>query len=134
MNNWIKITDKKPDDSENVLVYIDFGGRSHEIDLALYVEDEDKFLSSDDNYIKKELITHWMPLPDGPHDGPNKSKSPKMSSIQVVTSSDPVMAKEHKIMKDFIKDIVRNNCMDSYMDEASDILRKVRSEYTPNLK
>ena len=130
MNDWIKITDKnKPEDSENVLVYISFGGKSYEIDLALYVEEEDKFLNSDDNYIRKELVTHWMPLPNGPNNS-QKSVKEALSTLKIVPS-DTLIGKEHTIMLKFINMIIVSSDEDFFVDikmTAKTIINNLKSQ------
>ena len=68
MNNWIRIEDKLPEDSQRVIVYFERTG----IDIMKYhdlegTEDEKmgKNLFTGNGFLTDD-VTHWMPVPEPP--------------------------------------------------------------------
>ena len=56
MSGWIKVEDKLPQPRKRVLCYVEEG----RVDFGSY-ETGEEFLSD-----YSELVTHWMPVPEGP--------------------------------------------------------------------
>ncbi len=69
MSEWIKCSDRLPDDDTEVLVcywfHMEFPSACY--DLCTFVETDNKFISfRQGEHI--ECVTHWMPLPKPPED------------------------------------------------------------------
>lgn len=56
--NWISVTDKLPDDSKPVLIWLQSG----HCGIGNYYNDRWNY--KDNRYLF--TVTHWMPLPDKP--------------------------------------------------------------------
>ena len=59
MSEWIKCSDRLPDDGVWVLIYQE----GYVFDMASYSERNDLF---ENGYEWLEGVTHWMPLPEPP--------------------------------------------------------------------
>lgn len=57
--DWIDVNDRMPEDEENVLVYLDFGGRK-------VIDVMSGFTVKNSKSVYR--ITHWRPLPNPPRD------------------------------------------------------------------
>lgn len=72
--NWIKVSDRFPDDGQKVVFYVRnrevaFCGDFAKNEEILNVLKENVFRDSLDGWwFEDEEITHWMPLPDLPKD------------------------------------------------------------------
>ena len=126
MSDWIKISDKnKPEDSENVLVCLNFGGEDS-ITSAHYDKDHNSF-HTDDCTLRKDIITHWHKMIDSP----NKKHSKEAPSILKIVPSDTLIGKEHAIMLKFINMIVVSNDEDFFVDikmTAKTIINNLKSQ------
>ena len=63
MGDWIDINVEKPQENEWVLIHHTFH-RVNRITIA-FMHSTGDFETEDDS-VKKELVTHWMPLPKPP--------------------------------------------------------------------
>lgn len=61
--NWIKVTDRLPDEKESKDYLIIFNGRNH---FGFF--NNDLFYLGDGSYSVLYKVTHWMPLPEPPKD------------------------------------------------------------------
>ncbi len=61
--NWISVDERLPENEDDVLVFVDYGGVQTKIEQAYYFEKDWYWLN--DSYIVYK-VTHWMPLPKPP--------------------------------------------------------------------
>jgi hypothetical protein len=67
--NWIKCSERMPADKQLVLVWAaDIFGGGHVVTTAQWFERTAYPWGSSDEFIDFSTITHWMPLPEPPHD------------------------------------------------------------------
>ena len=69
MSDWIKITDRLPDNLENVLIIYDTYRGRKQITLGLFDIGGWYYLDEERNEYRKDVwnrVTHWMPLPKLP--------------------------------------------------------------------
>jgi hypothetical protein len=64
---WIKVKNRKPENSDTVLVFAPNCNIIGHVLIGCYFVDSDDWTVYDFNDSKlDELVTHWMPLPDKP--------------------------------------------------------------------
>lgn len=59
MNEWIKVSDKLPEENKDVLVY------DSEVGICIAWLDDEDWYALGLNYVD---VTHWMPLPEIPEE------------------------------------------------------------------
>lgn len=70
-NGWIPVTERAPEDSKSVLLYLDHRDGCGSAAVGYYIDGE-FWLYEDDNITCDSAgvdATHWMPLPAPPTDG-----------------------------------------------------------------
>ena len=71
MSEWIKCSERMPEDGEQVLCWFTPLGKDKSHPTILYYKAEkESDRHSHFSPIREDLITHWMPLPEPPHDKP----------------------------------------------------------------
>lgn len=68
MQNWIKCSERMPEDDGYVLAY---RTDSCQVGELCYDKENGEFISFNfmgEHYLDKGIVTHWQPLPESPND------------------------------------------------------------------